>query len=360
MSTIFEEKKIYLNDTKMTNYLNIKTGRDNWTVEDMFGAMLWGNDRLFDKNFNQTHKIAEAKYRVISTTVRYLEEPSSEIFLVLSKMGPRGMWKEAAFTTKESLSKKMIREAKTYGRTNLSVCISITDNLYFSNSWAVDDMYAYLQQLVSCVVDRKEDGTIFYNEENNLAVINTRLMDRWGNFIIIVINSKDWCIQGARLANIDCDLQRLGFDVEAYKVRPITFFKNPEDIVFNGEVDLSNSYRYQHIFEERLDRLPDIWRNLDGLNLAMRVRQSVEFAIRLSQIDYKFLVPIYNPKSGNIQFLVPLYYEFGTDKEPAAALVLSRQGANVWQVSTILSMEDARWDAKFLGTSSEWLGGGNN
>ena len=85
------------------------------------------------------------------------------------------------------------------------------------------------------------------------------------------------------------------------------------------------------------------------------LRVSIDHSVKMSKIDYKFVVPMYNIEFDKIQFLMPVYFDFGTTQKADLALVLNSSGG-IWQIRTILPLENAFCNARLLSSlSTSWL-----
>ena len=95
-------------------------------------------------------------------------------------------------------------------------------------------------------------------------------------------------------------------------------------------------------------------RSKSSLLIYMSLKMSVEYALKMQKLDYKYIVPAYSISHNEIQFLIPFFEEIGGDK-PACAIVLSKS-AEQWVLRTILPAEIAYNNARLLAIpDSRWL-----
>ena len=73
--------------------------------------------------------------------------------------------------------------------------------------------------------------------------------------------------------------------------------------------------------------------------------------------DYKYVLPMYNPKFNSIQFLLPFHINNSVNELPEIVVVLSKNDVTkFYEIMTMLSMEDAYFNARVISMPScNWL-----
>lgn len=229
------------------------------------------------------------------------------------------------------------------------------------SNWTNEQIIKYLKNLYTCIKEDKKDSNSYFkfNKDKTQVAFNSRLMDKWGNFILIGLSYKKEVASDPYLISLDSLAETKGFDKQVYLLEPYQFFNTLDEIMFCGEVkdfDLYDSYRLKHIIDDRRHRLSDSTKNLPDIEISMKIKNSIEYGVKMSKIDYKFVVPIYDFETSTIQFLLPFYDMLGTEAKPSAALVISRKGTS-YSIRTIIPIEDAFWNSKLICPSfiSNWL-----
>ena len=86
----------------------------------------------------------------------------------------------------------------------------------------------------------------------------------------------------------------------------------------------------------------------------MFLKTSVEYAVKMSKIDYKFIVPSYSIANNEIQFLIPFYVDLG-NKKPVCAIVTTKENGR-YVLKTILPIDTAYNNARLLSIpDTGWL-----
>lgn len=201
---------------------------------------------------------------------------------------------------------------------------------------------------------------IIYNNDRSKILYNTNLIDVFGHDLFIL---GDRFIQGGKdyIDNIvvrpsKTELKRLGFD--NCVPEPPQFFNDINEIVFHWQWDVDAcSERYEHIIGGRKDRFPKKYQDLEDAVLGQRLDDAIDFAKKLAQRNYKFIVPMYYPEEKRIQLLMPIYLETSYSKQPDFALVLTpNSDVKTYTPETILSLDDAYQDARLIAKPAEsWL-----
>ena len=204
------------------------------------------------------------------------------------------------------------------------------------------------------------DYKILYNKDRSKALFNTNLIDKFGHDLNIM---GDVQLLGGReiICNLEMcpsklSLRKLGF--ENYEPLPPKFFEDINEIVFHCEWDIDcNVLKYEHIIEQRIERFPDKYKDLEADDLGQKMDNAIEFAKKIAQRNYKFIIPMYYPTARRIQLLMPIYLETSYTSQPDFALVLTpHANERVYTPETILGLDEVYQDARLVAKPEEsWL-----
>ena len=128
------------------------------------------------------------------------------------------------------------------------------------------------------------------------------------------------------------------------------------EIICNWDIDCNVS-KYEHIIEQRIERFPDRYKDLEADDLGQKMDNAIEFAKKIAQRNYKFIIPMYYPTAHRIQLLMPIYLETSYTSQPDFALVLTpHANERVYTPETILGLDEVYQDARLVAKPEEsWL-----
>lgn len=203
--------------------------------------------------------------------------------------------------------------------------------------------------------------TIIFNEKKDKVLFNTNLIDKFGHDLIIVgslyvISNKDY-IGNLEISPSKMNLRKMGFD-SSKEPMPPTFFKDINEIIFHGDWDIDQDMeKYEHIIEERKERFPEKYQELTADDLGLKLDNAINFAKKIAQRNYKFIVPMYYPSAKRIQLLMPIYLETSYTSHPDFALVLTpHTKERLYTPETILGLDEVYQDARLIAKPEEsWL-----
>ena len=202
--------------------------------------------------------------------------------------------------------------------------------------------------------------TIIYNKDRTKILYNTNLINSYGRDLYIVgnlleISSKEY-VENLEISPATRKLKEWGFD----NIEPKTpqFFQDINEIVFHCDwyIDQDMS-RYDHIIKDRIERFPEKYRGLSTDDLGQKLDHAIDFAKRIAQRNYKFIVPMYYPVEERIQLLMPIYMETSYSSHPDFALVLTPDtNLKIYTPETILGLDEVYQDARLIAKPEEsWL-----
>ena len=205
------------------------------------------------------------------------------------------------------------------------------------------------------------------NEERNMIIFNTGLINTYGKDIYLIVDiekDRDGVhIVRTKLLPEKGTLLELGFRRQDLvdMPTPICFYKSKGDLIFDGtedDFDFGDSFRLKHILEDRRYRFPEKYADTPDDVLADKLISSIKRAIKLSTRDYKYVIPMYNLKASEMQFLMPLYLDKSIDDTPELVLVVGKSNG-FYKAYTVLDLDSAYLNARLISPlESNWLAKG--
>lgn len=263
-----------------------------------------------------------------------------------------------------------IENVKTIAKVNnekSSRLQAIYDQLYYKESWLSRESYSRLSNYINSIkrkvsneIAKGSTEFLLLNNDGTQGIFNSRLLDKFGNYIYLMASMSNSIIGDVQLFTGGPMFMQYNFEPRILDIPPVQFFNELSEVIFDGDLqsfDFSNSSALTHVIVERRNRLPEHVRSKSDMEIAQALKTAVEHGIRMSKLDYKFAVPMYNIENANIQFLLPMYFTFGgaTEDTPDAVLVIDKLHG-FWNIRTILEMEEAYNDARLISDpGSKWL-----
>lgn len=206
----------------------------------------------------------------------------------------------------------------------------------------------------------KLDNKIIFNKDRTRVFFNTNLLNRLGQELYIVGEVKN--IGGKiYVSELQTNPSKLSLKQSGFVCTtpaPPEFFKDINEIVFHCDWEIdSDVQKYKHIIEERRERFPEEYKDSSEDLLATKLDGAINFAKKIAQRNYKFIVPMYYPSRDRIQLLMPIYLGQSSDCQPDFALVLTPQpDEQLYTPETILGLEEVYQDARLIAKPDEsWL-----
>ena len=252
------------------------------------------------------------------------------------------------------------------------ISVEVYKRLMFKEKWFVGNrnrLLFYLKTLFNAIYNRKDKSRsisgngYMMSSDRKCCLINTGLLDKYGNFIYLIDKMPNTKEFGKKYFNIMTSKSMLiGFGFEAKQTKnlpePFKFCENPGDLVFRAELedfDLEDELHLNHIIQERKFRFPDVYKNVDTSIISDKIKASIMRAINISKVDYKYVMPKYDLETQTIQFMIPLYLDTRYGETPELVIVVGKRG-ELWKMYTVLTMENALDDVRLLSnTECSWL-----
>lgn len=128
------------------------------------------------------------------------------------------------------------------------------------------------------------------------------------------------------------------------------FVSDNRDLVFNStmdEFDLIDTEHLNHIINERRSRFPEKYANESCKNLADKIKISIEQAIEMQEVNYKYIVPMYNLATQEIEFLIPMHLDTTYGQKPELCIIVAKKNG-LWKIFTIISSDLAYSNARLI------------
>lgn len=344
-----------------------------------------------DASGNETNKDSgKANYKWVSSGY---QTPSGEIIYFSFYKGRDGDWKGAWVGTGDFLLEKAfgdyvtnqkptsINQKDTTGQktSTYNVYNELYDRLLMKERWKNEKenkLPKYLANLCLKVENQikknkreNQNDVNFYgftiNESRTKIILNTGLLDRFRNDIFMMFNlnknSTEETVSGPALI-INSKLDAIVNDFTAFKYpEPFRFYNTIDELLLSASIedfDLSDINRLNHIINERRDRFPEGYKDMNEDQIAQKLKTAIETALKISKRDYKYIVPMYNLQQDRIQYLMPLYLDNPIDDVPELVLVVGKNPKyNICSIMTIISREDAYMNARLIARpDATWLG----
>lgn len=240
----------------------------------------------------------------------------------------------------------------------------------YKNKQESDFKYPILKSYLQFELDRlfyedeelKQPRKILYNPDNSMILFNTNLINKYGDDLFIVgknvlLNGRN-CISDLEVAPPKSRLsKKYGFSTNSTPDPP-QFFKDINEIVFHCFWAIDDDIeKREHIIVERIERFPERYRDLRPDDLGQKLNNAINFAKKIAQRNYKFIVPMYYPTKQRIQLLMPIYLDTTYSNHPDFALVLTPyEDAELYVPETILGLDEVYQDARLIAKPEEsWL-----
>lgn len=347
-----------------------------------FDSSLSDNDY---KTVYDSKELPQFKFLILNKSSILFRKKMCISFKAILDMNNTLIWKGCLFgnisTIYEKCKRRKIDNSKKYeGYADTVFFESLYQNLFLQERWCTlsnneknyDRLYFYLTNLCAAIKSRYGKQQNLYIENSfmgmNYIVFDSRLLDRYGNKIYLIHSINKSQKDGSEtieitfsnpifIANLEI-LISYGFNqIDINDIKPLILYTDPSELIFDGNIesiDLEDTYHLKHIIDERRERLPNNFRNKSALEIYLYLKISVEFAVKMSKLNYAYIVPSYSLANNEIQYLIPFYEQIGQGN-PICAIVISKSEGR-WMLRTILPIDVAYNNARLLGIpNAEWF-----
>ncbi len=238
------------------------------------------------------------------------------------------------------------------------------NKLMDKENWAKDNgkwLLEYIKGLVICIdnyrkLRKKDNNGYVLSDGGKKMLFNTGLIDTYGNFIYIIDHTASTRTPFEKrvltIVKSKSSLLDEGFTLDKIKVMPkrFKFVSDNRDLVFNStmdEFDLIDTEHLNHIINERRSRFPEKYANESCKNLADKIKISIEQAIEMQEVNYKYIVPMYNLATQEIEFLIPMHLDTTYGQKPELCIIVAKKNG-LWKIFTIISSDLAYSNARLI------------
>ena len=263
-------------------------------------------------------------------------------------------------------------------RKNLhQIAVDIYNKLLYKENWAdrnYDRLCFYLKGIMQFISTRsaknntaRGDGYLFSTENvtdnKRKLLFNTNLIDVYGNFIYIIDHTpKTEVFYKKRLTLMQSKsgLIEEGFQLSDIRHLPgtVKFLSDNRGYVFSGTIedfDLEDDEHLNHIINERRTRFPENYKDVSCKIICDKLKNSIEQAIKISEIDYRYIMPMYNIKMDEVEFLIPFHLDTHYGERPELAIIITNK-RGLWKIFTVLKAEDAYDNARLVfNPNNTWM-----
>lgn len=220
----------------------------------------------------------------------------------------------------------------------------------------------YIRALISRITQKYGlDDTRYciLNKDGSKAIVNSSLVDIFGNDILIVFKVHDNELKSPGFYS-KTQLIAEGFVKEDIirELRAVPLYDNIKELIFDGEIsdfDLDNYSRLSHILEERLERFPEEVRNTPLEILCGKLVNAIKTSVRISKRDPRYIVPMYNINQGTIQFMIPFHVNGALNEKPELAIIIHKLNG-FYNIMTVIPTKDAYNNRKIVFPySDDWI-----
>lgn len=276
------------------------------------------------------------------------------------------------YTGKNETCTEEIDTQQMCGNMNSSFVKELYSRLLYKESWMTKGMRRldfYIKNIINLLEDERalsgnmQKGNGYLYSKNKLrCILNLGLIDIYGNDIYILDNTpnkSDFKTKDLELINSKVDLISTGFSQSELKDLPKSFdlSKFHKDCIFDADIedfDFLDVVRLNHIIEERRYRFPDKFKDESCKIMCDKLKEAVELAVKISKTDCRYVIPKYDFLRKKIQFMIPFHLDNELQDVPELAIIVGKD-KNIWNVHTIITMDDAIADARILFRTTSWL-----
>ena len=255
---------------------------------------------------------------------------------------------------------------------------NISTNIYNPDEWEntkdeIDKkIYKYLTYFGMAVFNKLNNKTLQEEcyqlvtalDSKKYLIVNSKLLNKYAEWIYIIYevnekwnrdkNRKEYFAKDEIYLSNGYDLIVKKINLDTFSLEeiiPIKFYNDKSELIFDAEItdfELElTSYNFRHIIEERRDRLPIALQGQSVMEIAYRIRNSIEYSIKMSKADYNYIIPCYDINRDTIQYMLPLFSSFDPGTKVESVLIVNK-AIKKYTVNTVLKVEEAYETARIL------------
>lgn len=326
------------------------------SIEELASKSLESTVEMYDFDIQSTEDEAEAKYKIVKTNTenRY----GTEMCFAYGRSSKDTELKYY-YTAEYSRCISTMQDNAEREQEKNTLMEEIMQLAMFKESY--ND--GRLESILSCIkckiafnLKEKNCNGYVLNTENTRLLYNTGIVDSLGNYIMVIAETDGSNIYRHRVANSVIDIQKEKFSTTY--VEPVKLYDSKEQLIFScdiSDIDLGLSSGIGHIIKDRVDRLPEEFRGVSDKRIYDAIKNSIDFDIKMQSRDTRWVIPFYNLKHNEIQYIMPLYLESDYSEKADLALIVRKQ-MGMYRIGTIITIEQAYFNATAVAdTSCRWM-----
>lgn len=218
----------------------------------------------------------------------------------------------------------------------------IFDQLLFPRWESIEGLDRYIKIIGIRLKQLIEQQKTEYYIENalNYVVVNTGLVDTLGNDTLVIyrkfIKTDHYEAYKRITRKMDLLDNRFSKEDSKKKIKPISFFDDGENL-FNptwDDIDFNQECLF-HIINERRERLPEEYQNMDNHLIANSLIEALHMSVDIFQKDHHFAKASYSGKYGVVSWFLPLYLKKQCTEKPELVVAIRKVG-DYYESKTIL------------------------
>ena len=325
--------------------------------------------QMYDFGLNITENKNEAKYIVLNTGIK--NKGDKEVCL-LSGRGNKDVDfilyyignKDGGMKTMVSSLGERITEDYEYLKDIVTKILEIA--MYSEELKNKDKIYGVMRCIKARIEAyikgrQKENEQYTFSKDRSYVMYNTGILDSYGNYVMVAGRMDDENIKDQIIISSKILMEKFKF--AETNIEPVSLYDNTLDLVFQGkyeDIDIEASNRIEHIIKERANRFPKQVQKMSDKKIYDSIKSSIDFDLRMYKRDTRWILPFYNIKFDEIQYLFPLFLMSDYKDTADLALVVRKQN-DMYMLCTVLTVEKAYINASALGeTNCRWMINGGN
>lgn len=325
--------------------------------------------KMYDFDLNITENKNEAKYVILNTGIK--NKGDKEVCL-LSGRGNKDVDfilyyignKDGGMKTMVSSIGERITEDYEHLKDIVTKILEIA--MYSEELKNKDKIYGVMRCIKARIEAyikgrQKENEQYTFSKDRSYVMYNTGILDSYGNYVMVAGRMDDENIKDQTIISSKILMEKFKF--AETNIEPVSLYDNTLDLVFQGkyeDIDIEASNRIEHIIKERANRFPKQVQKMSDKKIYDSIKSSIDFDLRMYKRDTRWILPFYNIKFDEIQYLFPLFLMSGYKDTADLALVVRKQN-DMYMLCTVLTVEKAYINASALGEANcRWMTNGGS
>lgn len=331
-----------------------------------------GKVEMYDFNLEPTECKEEAKYLIVSTNMtdkagnrlgviygrnKNMEESELSYYYMNSPEFCKNTMRKEVLQTEYITSTKGANA--NYNYIENFVTKEIMEAMMFKDEHTMNKIEVTLRCLkrkIECNISENNGKHYVMNRNLTRVLYNTGFVDEYGNYILMVAETDGVKLYSQEVIRSKIKLTEMQFSCK--DIEPVKLYDSKEELIFEGNMedfDLEASSGVEHVIKDRAERFPDEVKGLSDKKMYDAIKSSIEFDLKMQERDIKWILPFYNIKYNEIQYLFPLYI-YSDYTESADLVLIIHKENNIYRIGTVISVEQALTNASAVGEPNcRWM-----